>query len=139
MRYNFLFIIILFIILYACNSKTVTKDKEITLKNNFNDTCIIFRNSRGDTLKFNRTITIINNSFKDTLNIGFAKLKPMEAKSVFISQLDTSRSHAIYKENTCETDSPVNFTNLLCIYHLSKDWIQKDTTQKLIIKVKMSE
>ncbi len=139
MRYNFLFILILFIILYACNSKSVTKDQEITLRNSFNDTCIVFKNSRGDTLKFNRTVTIINNSFKDTLNIGFAKVNPMEAKIVFISQFDTSRSNAIYEENIDDNNSAINFTNLLCVYHLSKDWIEKDTTQKLIIRIKMSE
>lgn len=106
----------------GCQSgKPVPDHMQIVLTDNFRDTCIVLKNEKGDTLSFYRNIEIIENSFSDTLNIGFSTVLPGETGVVFLAQTDTSRSSALnadaaYRKHIFETDSPEAKTKFLCVY-----------------------
>jgi hypothetical protein len=97
--------------------------KDVTVYNTFYDTCMIFRDEAGDTIRLHRRFRILENTFSDTMNIAFSSIYPKQKKEIFSIQMDTatnggmdpSEEHERYLE---ERDLPELYTPYICMYHL---------------------
>jgi hypothetical protein len=96
--------------------------KDVIVYNTFRDTCMIFRDEVGDTIRFHRRYRILENTFSDTMNISLELIKPGQKREIFCKQMDTatnggmdpSEEHERYLE---ERDLPVLYTPYICMYH----------------------
>ena len=127
------------IFILSCNFKSETKDLsskyfEFKIYNTFNDTCFAISINNSDTLVFNRNIEVIENTFSDTLNIGFNHFSPKQTGKCYVSQSDTIANVALYTDPNYiaylqETNSPELRFKKLCIYHykgFSKSSLKND-------------
>jgi hypothetical protein len=115
--------------------------KEVVLRNDFADTCIVFKDEVGDTIPFNRNFEIVENTFADTMNVGVNYVKPGVKGRFFTVQIDTSSSQTIFREPEYrqyieERDLPQLYTKWLCLHNLSFwHWGKTTRTGKMRIRV----
>lgn len=124
----------------SCNAKsqhTQSFIKEIVLGSDFIDTCLVFKSASGDTMLFNRKVEVLENTFTDTVNIGFHLLYPKQTGQIFISQYDTATDRSMYAspeyiDYINKHQKPERLTKLLCIYNLSKNQQTNDTAKQVL-------
>lgn len=125
----------------GCKSQTTELNYvDVKLNNTFKDTCLIIKDALGDTLSFYRNIEIIENSFTDTLNIGFSIVQPLKTGDLLILQSDTSKEMALYNDPKYidylwKTNHPELKTKYLCIYRYSNGSLNIDKNQMLTIRL----
>jgi hypothetical protein len=96
---------------------------EVVLRNNFADTCFVFKDEAGDTISLKRNFEIVENTFGDTMNVGINFVKPGQIGKLFNTQVDTLNraldNSEEYRAFLEERDLPELYTKWLCLYNLN--------------------
>ena len=88
-----------------------------------------------------REIFIVENTFADTLKIGFQKINPAITGRVLISQISNSKEHSMYidpaqLERMRMSNSIALKTKVICLYKLSNSR-SNDNAQILRLKIRV--
>ncbi len=96
--------------------------KDVIVYNTFRDTCMIFRDEAGDTIRLHRRYRILENTFSDTMNISLELINPGQKREIFCKQMDTATNGGMdaseeYEQYLEERDLPELYTPYICMYH----------------------
>ncbi len=96
--------------------------KDILVYNTFRDTCMIFRDEAGDTIRFHRRFRILENTFTDTMNVALELIDPGQKREIFCKQMGTATNGGMdnspeYEDYLERRNKPELYTEYLCMYH----------------------
>lgn len=105
-------------------------EHELTLFNNFRDTCIYFIEHNKDTISIIRELEIIENTMSDTILLGNSCVRPFQTGYIFMGQVSTNRDAALYNSPDAikhmRDNNTKNYgTNILCLYHRKINEVSK--------------
>lgn len=138
-----------FTITICCNAQLTTNSKlnyrEIILKEFRNDTCLIIKSSTGDSLSFYREFDIIENTFEDTIVIGYGVIPPrFTGHNLFYSQVGNNKKEFAslpydvdYIRYLRNSNSSVYTSKSICIFRHSENKTEDDGNKILKLRVKL--
>lgn len=122
----YLFLLTFFFVHLSCKpQRKAFEIIEFELHGRINDTCVVLKNTLGDTISFYRDIEIVENTYPDTLRIGYSILPPKQSGALYYARYDTNKEEIIYSDPAyidyiMKTDSPAAKSKFLCVYTLGK-------------------